>query len=49
MSGEKSRIENVVEQINASNAKRLALLMVLGFICYHGALHLRYGKINIQF
>lgn len=46
MSGEKSRIENVVEQINASNAKRLALFMVLGFVCYHGILHLRYGKVH---
>lgn len=44
MSGEKSRVENIIEQINATNAKRVALLMVLGFSCYHGLLHFRYGK-----
>lgn len=40
----KSKAERVIEQINSSNAKKVALFMVLGFICYHEVLHLRYGK-----
>lgn len=40
----KSRAERIIEQINASNAKKVALFMVFGFICYHELLHLRYGK-----
>lgn len=41
---EKSKAERIIEQINASNAKKVALLMVFGFVCYHELLHLRYGK-----
>lgn len=40
----KSRAERIIEQINASNAKKVALLMVLGFVFYHEVLHLRYGE-----
>lgn len=43
-SSEKSRAERIIEQINANNAKKVALLMVLGFVCYHELLHLRYGE-----
>ncbi|XP_059469024.1 N-acetylneuraminate 9-O-acetyltransferase [Neocloeon triangulifer] len=32
-----------VQQINSKNAKLLALVVVLGFISYHGILHLQYG------
>lgn len=41
---EKSKAERIIEQINAKNAKKVALLLVLGFVCYHEVLHLRYGK-----
>jgi hypothetical protein len=34
----------IIQQINAKNAKLLALALVIGFIIYHGMLHLRYGK-----
>lgn len=39
-----SKAELFIQNLNASNAKKLALLMVLGFTLYHGFLHLRYGK-----
>jgi hypothetical protein len=34
----------IIQQINAKNAKLLALTLVIGFIIYHGMLHMRYGK-----
>lgn len=40
----KSKAEQLIDQINADNAKRIALLLVIGFVIYHGVLHLRYGK-----
>ncbi|KAF5292887.1 hypothetical protein FQR65_LT11139 [Abscondita terminalis] len=43
MINKKSNIENIVNQINSTNAKRIALFLVLIFACYHGLLHLRYG------
>ncbi|KAJ8948812.1 hypothetical protein NQ318_013464 [Aromia moschata] len=43
MSGEKSRIEGIIDQINSKNAKKVALILVLGFACYHGILHIKYG------
>ncbi|EEZ99845.2 N-acetylneuraminate 9-O-acetyltransferase [Tribolium castaneum] len=43
MTSDKSRIEKIIDQINASNAKKVALLLVIGFVCYHGILHVRYG------
>lgn len=33
-----------MEQLNATNAKKVALLLVLGFILYHGLLNWNYGK-----
>ncbi|KAK5640441.1 hypothetical protein RI129_011252 [Pyrocoelia pectoralis] len=44
MTNEKSNIENIIDQINSTNAKRAAFFIVLGFACYHGLLHLRYGS-----
>jgi hypothetical protein len=48
MSGEASRkgksAAEIIQQINAKNAKLLALALVIGFVIYHGMLHLRYGK-----
>jgi hypothetical protein len=43
MNSDKSRIEKIIDQINAVNAKKIALLLVIGFACYHGILHVRYG------
>lgn len=40
----KNKVEQFIEQINATNAKRIALLLVIGFTIYHGVLHLRFGK-----
>ncbi|XP_014250867.1 N-acetylneuraminate 9-O-acetyltransferase [Cimex lectularius] len=34
---------DVVKQINAKNAKYVAVGLVVGFILYHGIVHLRYG------
>jgi hypothetical protein len=34
----------IIQQINAKNAKLLALALVMGFVLYHGMLHLKYGK-----
>ncbi|XP_047534646.1 N-acetylneuraminate 9-O-acetyltransferase isoform X1 [Vanessa atalanta] len=39
----KSSAEWFIDQINVENAKLLAFVLVLGFIGYHGILHLRYG------
>ncbi|KAK4872675.1 hypothetical protein RN001_014704 [Aquatica leii] len=44
MINEKSNIENIIDQINSTNAKRAAFFLVLVFACYHGLLHLRYGS-----
>lgn len=33
-----------VKKINSQNAKFVAFCLVLGFICYHGIIHLRYGE-----
>lgn len=41
---EKSRVEKIIEQINATNAKKVALLLVIGFACYHELLHVKYGE-----
>ncbi|KAG5898071.1 hypothetical protein JTB14_001777 [Gonioctena quinquepunctata] len=43
MTAERSRIEEVIEQINSKNAKKVALVIVIGFACYHGLLHFRFG------
>lgn len=39
-----TKAEYIIQQLNATNAKKVALLLVVGFICYHGLIHLRYGK-----
>lgn len=44
MTSEKSYIEEVIEQINSKNAKKVAFILVLGFACYHGILHISYGN-----
>lgn len=36
-----------IEQLNATNAKKVALLLVLGFVLYHGLLNWNYGKLSI--
>lgn len=38
-----SKAEYLIQQLNVTNAKKVAVLMVLGFIAYHGVIHLRYG------
>lgn len=45
--GNQSKAEQIIQQLNAANAKKVALLMVLGFIIYHGLIHLRFGKFLI--
>ncbi|KAH8244993.1 hypothetical protein KR032_003489 [Drosophila birchii] len=37
-----------MEQLNATNAKKVALLLVLGFILYHGLLNWNYGGDSCQ-
>ncbi|XP_045495488.1 N-acetylneuraminate 9-O-acetyltransferase [Colias croceus] len=39
----KNSAEWFIDQLNVENAKLLAFFLVLGFIGYHGILHLRYG------
>ncbi|KAJ0178071.1 hypothetical protein K1T71_005894 [Dendrolimus kikuchii] len=39
----KSSAEWIIDQLNVENAKLLAFVLVIGFIGYHGVLHLRYG------
>ncbi|KAJ8915832.1 hypothetical protein NQ315_004645 [Exocentrus adspersus] len=43
MIGERSRIERIIDQINSRNAKKVALVLVVGFAFYHSLLHIRYG------
>lgn len=47
MTSEKSYIEDVIEQINSRNAKKVAFILILGFASYHGILHIRYGMFFI--
>lgn len=47
-----NKAEYYIQQLNVNNAKKVALCLVLGFICYHGLIHLRYGQYSytsIQF
>lgn len=39
----KSSAEWIIDQLNVENAKLVAFVLVIGFIGYHGLLHLRYG------
>ncbi|KAJ8956961.1 hypothetical protein NQ317_006732 [Molorchus minor] len=43
MTGEKSRIEEIIDKINSKNAKKVALLLVVGFAFYHAVLHIKFG------
>lgn len=38
-----TRAEYLIQQINANNAKKIAVILVIGFIAYHGLIHLQYG------
>lgn len=40
----KSSAEWFIDQLNVENAKLAAFVLVLGFIGYHGILHLTYGE-----
>lgn len=44
MVNEKSGIEKVIEQINSTNAKKIAVILVIAFACYHEFLHIKYGS-----
>lgn len=37
----------ITQYINIENAKLVALVIVLGFVGYHGVLHLKYGKTSL--
>ncbi|XP_030380898.1 N-acetylneuraminate 9-O-acetyltransferase [Scaptodrosophila lebanonensis] len=37
-----------MEQLNAANAKKVALLLVMGFVLYHGLLNWNYGSDSCQ-
>lgn len=39
------RHAELIKKINAKNAKYIAFSLVLGFVLYHGMIHLRYGKL----
>ncbi|EDX01254.1 N-acetylneuraminate 9-O-acetyltransferase [Drosophila yakuba] len=43
-----TRADIFMEQLNAANAKKVALLLVLGFIVYHGLLNWNYGSDSCQ-
>lgn len=41
-----NKAEYYISQLNSNNAKKVALCLVLGFIFYHGLIHLRYGEFD---
>ncbi|XP_002058320.3 N-acetylneuraminate (7)9-O-acetyltransferase [Drosophila virilis] len=43
-----TRADLFMEQLNATNAKKVALLLVLGFVLYHGLLNWNYGSDSCQ-
>ncbi|XP_064556342.1 N-acetylneuraminate 9-O-acetyltransferase [Drosophila montana] len=43
-----TRADLLMEQLNAKNAKKVALLLVLGFVLYHGLLNWNYGSDSCQ-
>lgn len=47
--GSESRAEALIQQLNANNAKKVALFVVVAFICYHGLIHIKYGKGHFRF
>ena len=42
-----TKAEYIIQQLNATNAKKVALCLVIGFIVYHGIIHLRFGQFSI--
>lgn len=44
VSSHKKSAEWIIDQLNVENAKLVAFVLVIGFIGYHGILHLRYGE-----
>lgn len=44
MTEHKSKIEEIISQINSRNCKKVAFFLVISFACYHAILHLKYGK-----
>lgn len=38
--------EKIIKQINSKNAKLVAFGLIIGFILYHGVIHLRFGKLS---
>lgn len=38
-----SKAEYIIQQLNVNNAKKVALLMIIGFIIFHGLIHIRFG------
>lgn len=42
---QQERSVDVVKQINSKNAKYVACGLVIGFILYHGIVHIRYGRL----
>uniref|UniRef100_A0A1B0AIY4 Cas1p 10 TM acyl transferase domain-containing protein n=1 Tax=Glossina pallidipes TaxID=7398 RepID=A0A1B0AIY4_GLOPL len=47
-SGSNSKAEYFIQQLNANNFKKLALITVIGFIVYHGILNWQYGSDSCQ-
>lgn len=43
-SSSNSKAEYFIQQLNATNFKKLALFVVIGFIVYHGVLNWQYGE-----
>ena len=37
----------ISQYINIENAKLVALIIVIGFVAYHGSLHLKYGEYSL--
>lgn len=38
------KAENLIHILNVKNAKKVCVLLVLGFIIFHGYLHFQYGN-----
>ncbi|XP_050332168.1 N-acetylneuraminate 9-O-acetyltransferase [Bactrocera neohumeralis] len=43
-----TKAERLIQELNANNAKKVALLLVLGFVAYHGILNWQYGSDSCQ-
>lgn len=42
--GSESKVEYFIQGLNSRNTKKVALILVLAFIVYHGLIHLRNGE-----